>query len=199
MRAANQNLFDDPREYDRHKAAASGFSGGRARGGIAFITEDKVRPGEILYRIGHSNMPMTVNMSSPWWMREDTFEHIMGCADRAGSDPQQLFRMKCAVACDFGVADVILMAQVKQTLRAFTGRGYPVWDESDEKKGQLWLGGMEIAQLFIPGLRDFARKIPTPLCHASLEILEKFKVSEYIHVQRRRNKWLRKQVFAGNV
>jgi hypothetical protein len=193
MEAANQALFDDPREHQRLKAIASGFSKSGIRGGIAFVTEDKVRAGETIYRIGHSNLPMTINMSSPWWMRDAAFAHIMGSAEAAGSDPRDLYRMKCAVSYDFGVADIVLQARVKQTLRAFTGRGRPVVDDSEDKRGQVWLGAAEIAQRFIPGLRDFKRRVPTPLCHGSVEIIEKFKVTEFIRIQRGRTKRTRKR------
>jgi hypothetical protein len=192
MEPANQSLFNDPKEYNRLKAMACGVSRNGIRGGLSFVTEDKVRAGETIFRIGHSNLPMTLNMSSPWWIREAAFDHIMETAAHAGSDPQELFRMKCAVSYDFGVSDIVLEARLNVTLRAFAGHGRPVIDDSDDRKGQVWFGSLEIAQLFIPGLRDHERKVPTPLCHAAINIIEKFKVCEYIHVQRRRQKWLRK-------
>jgi hypothetical protein len=192
VEAANQALFDSPKEYQRLRAIASGLSKSGIRGGISFITEDKVRAGEVIYRIGHSNLPMTINMSSPWWMRDSAFAYIMGAAEAAGSDPQELYRMKCAVSYDFGVADIVLQARVKQTLRCFTGRGRPVVDASEGKRGQAFLGAIEIAQLFIPGLRDFERGVPTPLCHASLEITEKFRVENFIRIQRRRTRKARR-------
>jgi hypothetical protein len=95
------------------------------------------------------------------------------------------------VSYDFGVSDIVLEARLNLTLRAFTGHGRAV---VDDRRGQVWFGSLEIAQLFIPGLRDFERKIPTPLCHAAIEIVEKLKVSEYIRVQRRRLKWSRKHL-----
>ena len=42
MEAANQALFDSPKEYQRLRAIASGLSKSGIRGGISFITEDKV-------------------------------------------------------------------------------------------------------------------------------------------------------------
>jgi hypothetical protein len=197
MQAANQALFDDPDQYQRLKAIASGVSKSGILGGMTFVTEDKVRAGEMIYRIGHSTMPMTLNMSSPWWMRDSTFEHIKSTTEAVDGDLQELYRIKCAVSYDFGVADIILRARLKQTLRAFAGRGRPVVCESEGQRGQAWFGAIEIAQLFIPGLRDFERGVPTPLCHASLEILETSKIASFIRVQRRREKKARKLAMDG--
>jgi hypothetical protein len=188
MEAANQALFDDAQEYQRLKAIASGFNGekGEIIGGMSFITEDKVRSGDVIYRIGHSNKERAINISSPWWMRDAAFRHIMGASEAADSDPQELYRMKCAVSYDFGVADIVLQARVKQTLRCFTGRGRPVYEDKEKKQGRCFFGAVEIAQLFIPGLRDFKRQGPTPLCNASIEVIEEFKVGTFMRVQRRR-------------
>jgi len=195
MEPANQSFFSNPKEYSRLMLIAAGHSNSGVRGGMTSITEDKIRAGERIYRVGHSNLPMTINMSSPWWMREETFLYIMGVAERAGSDPNELYRMKCAVSYDFGVSDIVLKAHVKQTLRVFTGRGRPVEDDSEGRRGQWWHGGYEIAQLFIPGLRDFEKKMPTKLCHDAIEIEEKFKVSDYNRVQRGRLKKINKTLF----
>lgn len=136
MEAANQALFDDPKEHQRLKAIASGFSKSGIRGGIAFVIEDKVRTGETIYRIGHSNLPMTIKMSSPWWMRDAAFAHIMGSADAAGSDPRDLYRMKCAVSYDFGVADIVLKARVKQPSVRSPGAAVRWWTTARTSTGR---------------------------------------------------------------
>jgi hypothetical protein len=192
----NQSFFDDPRERDRQLTFAGGYGANGVRGGIWPITEDKLRPGEVIFRVGHSTMPMTKNMSSPWWMRDESFYAICDASERSGTDLPELYRMKCAVAYDFGVADIVLEARVTSLLRVFAGHGRPVVDESDGRRGQVWFGALEIAQVFIPGLRDFATGFPTPICHQSIEILKKYKLSQYISVQRGRQRKISKRLLA---
>nr|WP_294545194.1 hypothetical protein [uncultured Rhodopila sp.] len=193
----NQSFFDDPRERDRQLTFAGGYNATGVRGGIWPITEDKLRPGEVIFRVGHSTMPMTKNMSSPWWMRDESFYAICDASERSGTGLPKLYRMKCAVAYDFGVADIVLEARVTALLRVFAGHGRPVVDESDGRRGQVWYGALEIAQMFIPGLRDFSTGFPTPICHQSIEILEKYKLSEFISVQRGRQRKISKRLLAN--
>ena len=191
---ANQSLFDDPASFNRLIAIATGISDDRVRGGMYGITQDKLRPGELIFRVGHSTLPMTKNMSSPWWMRDESFYAILGASEASGTPLGELYRMKCAVSYDFGTADIVLQARVRQLLRVFAGHGRPVIDESSGRAGQVWFGALEIAQVFVPGLRDFKTGLPTPLCHAAIEIEEKFKVSEFRRVWRGRQRWFTKKM-----
>jgi hypothetical protein len=192
----NQSLFDDPKEYDRQMEYAGGYAAGGVRGGIWPVTQDKLRPGEVIFRVGHSSLPMTKNMSSPWWMRDESFYAICDASERSGTRLPELYRMKCAVAYDFGTADIVLEARVTALLRVFAGHGRPVVDESDDRRGQVWFGALEIAQIYIPGLRDFKTGFPTATCRASIEIVEKYKVSDYISVQRGRQRKISKRLLA---
>jgi len=195
--AANQHFFDDPEELNRQTGYAGGFDASGVRGGMWPITQDKLRPGEIIYRVGHSTLPMTKNMSSPWWMRDESFYAICSAAERSGTELPQLYRMKCAVAYDFGVADIVLEARVTRLLRVLAGHGRPVVDDSDERRGQVWYGALEIAQMFIPGLRDFKTGLPTRICHDSIEIMERYKLTQYISITRRRQKRISKALLSG--
>jgi len=194
--AANQRFFDDPAEYNRQSGFAGGYGTAGVRGGIWPMTQDKLRPGEVIFRIGHSTLPMTRNMSSPWWMRDESFYEICGASERSQTPLPQLFRMKCAVAYDFGVADIVLEARVTRLLRVFAGHGRPVIDESEGHNGQVWFGALEIAQMFIPGLRDHKTGLPTAICHDSIAIIEKYKVSDYIKIQRGRQRKIAKKFAA---
>ena len=193
----NQKFFDDPMEYQRQMNFAGGYSAKGVRGGMWPLTEDKLRPGEVIFRVGHSNLPMTKNISSPWWMRDESFYAICDASERSGTALPSLYRMKCAVAYDFGVADIVLEARVTALLRVFAGHGRPVVDDSDERRGQAWYGALEIAQIFIPGLRDFTTGFPTRICHQSIEIVAKYKLIEYISVQRGRQRRISKRLLAN--
>jgi hypothetical protein len=127
-------------------------------------------------------------------MRDESFYAILGASEASGTGLGELYRMKCAVSYDFGTADIILQARVKQLLRVFAGHGRPVVDESEGRAGQVWFGALEIAQMFIPGLRDFKTGYPTPVCHAAIEIEETFKVADFRRVWRRRQKWHAKKM-----
>jgi hypothetical protein len=194
---ANQSFFDDPKELDRQMNFAGGYGANGVVGGIWPITQDKLRPGEVIYRVGHSTQPMTKNMSSPWWMRDESFYAICDASDRSGTQLSELYRMKCAVSYDFGVADIVLEARVTDLLRVFAGHGRPVVDGTEGRKGQVWFGALEIAQMYIPGLRDFKTGFPTAICRGSIEIVEKYKISDYISVQRGRQKKISKKLLAA--
>jgi hypothetical protein len=193
----NQGFFDDTKEYNRQIGFAGGYGANGVRGGIWPLTQDKLRPGEVIFRVGHSTLPMTKNMSSPWWMRDESFYAICDASGRSGTSLPSLYRMKCAVAYDFGVADILLEARVTALLRVFAGHGRPVVDDSDGRRGQVWFGALEIAQMFIPGLRDFATGLPTRICHQSIEIVEKYKLTDYISIQRGRQRKISKRLLAN--
>lgn len=162
-----------------------------ARGGISFPQEVKIRPGEVLIRIGHSvnakgaPIPDWENLTSPWWMTSGTFLEIAARSQDSGTDIHHLARMKLALTPDFGVADTLFWVVVRQTLRAWNGRGFPVMEDPDPKVRQAsnrplaWHGGYEIAQNFIPGLRDFAAWKPTPLAIDSFGVLPKMQLSSW--------------------
>ncbi len=192
----NQSFFDDPAEYERQLTFAGGYGAKGVRGGIWPITQDKLRPGEVIYRVGHSTLPMTKNMSSPWWMRDESFYAICDASERSGTSLPQLYRVKCAVSYDFGVADIVLEARVTALLRVLAGHGRPVTDDSEGRRGQVWYGALEIAQMYIPGLRDFKTGFPTDICHQSIEVMEKYKLSEYIAVQRGRQRKISRRLLA---
>lgn len=222
MTPLNQRFFDDSAERNRQIEFAGGYkqitrpNGAKdtiIRGGIWPMTEDKLRPGEVIFRVGHSNLPMTQNMSSPWWLRDESFYAICDASERTRKSLAEskkpddrserhrtslgnLFRMKCAVSYDFGVADIVLQARVTHTLRVFAGHGRPVVDDSDGRKGQVWFGALEIAQMFVPGLRDFKTGFPTDICRQSIEITEKYKVSDYIAVERGRQRRFHRRMLA---
>lgn len=130
----------------------------------------------------------------------------MNVADRAEIDPNELFRSYCAVSYDFGVADIVIRARVKMTLRAFTGRAVPVFDKASghneawagvsgtKYPGQAWIGSNIVTQLFIPGLREETTKFPTRMCHDALQIVEKVPLDAYNRKKRRQEELLRKHV-----
>jgi hypothetical protein len=140
---------------------------------------------------------MTKNMSSPWWMRDESFFAICDASDRSGTKLADLYRMKCAVSCDFGVADILLEVRVTDLLRVWAGHGRPVVDGTEGRRGQVWFGAIEIAQMFIPGLRDFETGLPSAICHRSIEIVEKYKISDYISVERGRQRKISKRLLAA--
>ena len=89
---ANDHIFLDPKERGESRRFA-------ARG-IAMPDEDKLRPGDIIYRIGHSDKSYAEGVAGAWWMRSDTFEYL--CAKSARDNPEmradrafrKLFRIK---------------------------------------------------------------------------------------------------------
>jgi hypothetical protein len=184
--SANDRYFTNPVQYQRFLKDAQGKLAGAARGGIQGTVEpDKLKPGETIYRIGHSNRPDDVNISSPWWMRSQTFYEIASRAERHEIDFQDLFRHKAAVAVTFGVADLVLKATVQQQVRVLSGRGRPVIDV-DEKTKEItgaWQGGLEITQLYIPGLReDPAREFsrPSAIYNTLIKVVMSVPVSDYM-------------------
>jgi hypothetical protein len=181
--SANDRFFTNPVLYQRFLSDAKGRLRGTPRGGIQGTVEpDKVKPREKLYRIGHSTSTDDVNFSSPWWMRSETFYEIMSRAERNELDFQDLYRHKAAAAKSFGVADLVLKAEVQQQLRVLSGRGRPVIDvDQDNTVTGAWYGGHEITQLYIPGLReDPSLKTPSAILNSLLKVVLKVSVSDYV-------------------
>ncbi len=183
---------------DKNLAFAQGWnpSARAARGGISFPQEVKIRPGQVLIRIGHSvddkgdPVPDWVNLTSPWWMTSSTFHEIAGRSEDSGTDIGQMVRMKLALTPDFGVADTLFWVIARDTLRAWNGRGFPVMEDPDpavrEKQGvpMAWYGGYEISQNFIPGLRDFANWKPSPVALACFDVLPKMPLIEWTSLRK---------------
>lgn len=153
--------------------------------------ESKLRKGRLLVRLGHSRddkgnpIPDWINLTSPWWMEDSTFADILGRGEDAGTQMQQMFRMKLALTPGFGVCDTLFWVVTRDSLRSWAGRARPVLEDPDpavrEVQGRplAWLGGWEVVQNFIPGLRDFARHAPTPCALDSFAVLPKVPLSAY--------------------
>ena len=203
--SANQYCFDQPELRKWYLDLAHGFDprplssgGGGFRGGLGFVTEVKIPAGSTLFRIGHSNYEQEANLSSPWWLLENSFYEVLSAAERSSGELEGVFRMKCAVAHAFGRSDTVFQVRTNDRLRAFGGRGRYVEDTAEgfnapwvgaiskqQYPGQVWMGASEIMQVFIPGLRDRDNR-PTALASSAISLVERFKVSEYIPVRRRR-------------
>jgi hypothetical protein len=189
---ANQRFFDDSNTRAEQERYARGWDSrkGKLTGGITFPIEDKVRCGGRLYRFGHAEKTDEENFSSPWWMRQETFTEIVARALRTGASLSDMNRIKNAVAHDFGSSGVIFVVELLQDLRVFSGRGRPV-QESGQMGGvkdRILLGGVEIAQLFIPGLRDFTRRGRSDIAHAAMRIVRSEPASAYFLNQASRNR-----------
>lgn len=177
----------------RNHDFARGWSpgGGLPRGGITWPSEVKIAKGTVLVRIGHSRddrgnpIPDWINLTSPWWMTDSTFLDIVGRGEDAGTDMQQMFRMKLALTPDFGVSDTLFWVVTRESLRAWNGRARPVMEDPDptvraaQGRPLAWLGGYEVAQNFIPGLRDFAAKCPTRCALDAFAVLPKVPLASY--------------------
>lgn len=148
MSCMNDHDFLDPASRARSVAVA--------RRGIIAPQEIKLRPGQILFRFGHSSASYDQTVGGLWWMTDATFHHVMRTAqtispnmrpDRAVRD---LYRQKLAVPGRFGPSDMVVRAVVAGPLRAWTGRGKAVGGGSGEQS--TFVGAFEVAQLCIPGL-----------------------------------------------
>lgn len=169
MGCANDTFFLD--------AGALAKTRERARSGIQMPEQVKIERNAILYRIGHSNKELDTNLSSPWWMSDASFDYLRRQAGRDAGPMhvdgvfQELFRNKLAVPHSFGLADMLVKVAVRQRLRAFTGRGGYISDAQEGGETIGWIGGFEIAQYFIPGLR-LENGSASPMAKSALEVLE---------------------------
>jgi hypothetical protein len=190
--AANDDQFQGAaREANRDYARGWLPAKGRFQGGITYPEETKIARGKVLVRLGHSHDKVGnpvedwENLTSPWWMSDSTFLDILGRGEDAGTGMNQMFRMKLALTPDFGVSDTLFWVVTTQPLRAWAGRARPVLEDPDpavrERQGRplAWLGGYEIVQNFIPGLRDFAKREATSCAKRSFAVLPKVKLSDY--------------------
>ena len=191
MPANDHEFRDEARRKNLDFARGYVPGSGKMTGGITFPVEAKISKGTILARVGHSRfadgspMPDWVNLTSPWWMTASTFLEIASRGQDAGTDLQHMVRMKLALTPAFGVADTLFRVVTKDSLRVWNGRARPVMEDPDpairEAKGLplAWLGGYEIAQSFIPGLRDFDKRCPTKCALDTLAVVPKVPLAEY--------------------
>jgi len=179
---ANADEFNGQKR-DKTYAYAMGWNGqgsasGKSafRGGMANPQEMKLHTGQVIYRLGHSNLWDRVNQSSPWWMLDQTFLELTITSEGVRSGLVGLARMKLALTPDFGSCNRVFAAIVRRPLRVLVGKGFPVLEDPDPavraKLGRpvAWSGSAEIPQLFIPGLRDWSSN-PTDLSAVAKEAL----------------------------
>jgi len=168
MSCANDHFFLDAAEHTRMKKLA--------QTGITLPEQIKIERNSVLYRVGHSNKDFNMNLTSPWWMSDASFDYLRRETARPADDMRldrafrKMYRNKLAVAHCFGPGDVLVKVAVRQRLRAFTGRGGHVIDDKSADIPIQWIGGFEIAQYFIPGLR-LENDSASPICRAALEVL----------------------------
>lgn len=194
MACANDKYFSDPKlraEQERFARVFDSREGG-FRGGITFPEEDKVyQRDHLLFRFGHGGRSDEENLSSPWWLRQDSFNEIVARARMSKTNLIEMSRIKHAVSHKFGLADIIYVVEVRQPLRVFTGRGRPVVEESlmpGSTAGRIFPGGFEIAQLLIPGLRESAMvKCRSQIWHQALSFYRSEPALDYIVNQATRN------------
>ncbi|HEV2675475.1 MAG TPA: hypothetical protein VGV37_13105 [Aliidongia sp.] len=168
----NEAEFADPRRYDRWRAKAMGWDevGRSAEGGMHDMREIKIRRGSVLFRIGHSRsdrgaVPDAINLSSPWWMSDESFLDLCSSVRIIGGELQSLGRYKLSVAERYGVFDTVFQVVTSGALGAFRGAGVPVFEggSNGQPLRPLAWPGREIPQYFIPGLRDLDSNKPTGL------------------------------------
>jgi len=190
--ASNDVEFTGPARQ-RNRDFARGWSprDGKFIGGITYPEEGKIPQRKLMVRIGHSHdatgapIPDWFNLTSPWWMHDATFLDMAGRSEEAGTPIQQMARMKLALTPEFGVSDTLFLMVTKDSLRTWSGRARPVMEDPDPAvraaldRPMAWLGGYEVVQHFIPGLRDFARGAPTAIALSSLAVLPKVALSAY--------------------
>ena len=100
-----------------------------AKQGLLSPEEDKLRPGLMLYRVGHSSLSEEENFSSPWWMDYEAYIKIKKFAETNHTSLTVSHRVQNAVAHRFGGSNILYKVQLRATLRAFIGAGRPI--ESD--------------------------------------------------------------------
>ncbi|MFT8246897.1 hypothetical protein [Roseomonas sp. BN140053] len=177
----NQAEFDNPRRLRRWMLRASGWRNATAQheGGMWDPKEVKLRRGQVMFRIGHSQswrgpVPMAINLSSPWWFEGETFADIGVTSNNTGLGQQAVARLKLSVSERYGVFDTIICVRLRESLGALRGEGNPVFDPPDPDSTTpppVWAyPGSNVKQCFIPGLRDFHER-PTDLPDAAFELL----------------------------
>lgn len=144
MSCLNDHHFLDP---DARKTSRE-----FAMRGIGIPDEIKLRPGQILFRLGHSTSSYDQGVAGAWWMTDATFDYITRTAfaasdRRPDKAVRDMMRTKLALLPSFGPSDVVIRATVAGALRAWTGRGKLVSDAF-----RSVIGAFEVAQLCIPGL-----------------------------------------------
>ncbi len=145
-----------------------------------FYIETKLIPGTMLWRMGSSSEPRERNATSPWWISQDTFDHLVTTAERVAGDThrldrtfRKLARMKLAMLASWsdqaGQSDLVVQAVLRSRARVLHGRGRLVKHEKDNVHYRA-IGAFEIEQVFLPGLSFPDTRDPADIAHAKRTI-----------------------------
>ena len=142
--------------------------------------ETKLIPGTTLWRMGSSSLPWERNATSPWWISQDTFDHLLDTAEQVAGDAhrldrtfRKLARMKLAVLSSWsdqsGQHDLVVQAVLRSRARVVHGRGRFVEDDKENMHYRA-IGAFEIEQVFLPGLSFPDTRDPADIAHAKRTI-----------------------------
>lgn len=152
MSCFNQSFFDPPKRDVAIAWALTGL--------MPWYIETKLIPGTVLWRMGSSTVSWERNATSPWWISQDTFDHLVTTTEKIAGEEhrkdrtfRRLARMKLAVLPSWGSPrhDLVISLVLRQRARVLHGRGRFVEDEKDNVHYRA-LGAFEIEQVFLPGL-----------------------------------------------
>ncbi len=154
MTCFNEDCFVSPKRPITTAWALTGL--------MPWFIETKLIAGTPLWRMGSSSSPWEVNATSPWWISQGTFDHLVTTAERVAGDAhrldrtfRRLARMKLAVLSSWsdqsGQHDLVIQAVLRGRARVLHGRGRPVEHEKENLHYRA-IGAFEIEQVFLPGL-----------------------------------------------
>ncbi len=151
MTCFNQDCFDAPKRAVTLAWALTGLT--------PWYLETKHIPGTIFWRMGSSSVPWEYNATSPWWISQGTFDHLVGVSERVAGDEhrmdrtfRRLGRMKLAVLASWGGRhDLVIRGVLRSRGRVLQGRGRLVEHDKDNVHYRA-IGAFEIEQVFLPGL-----------------------------------------------
>jgi hypothetical protein len=155
MECFNQAYFDLPRRDVTLAWALMGLQ--------PWYLEEKLNPGNILWRMGSSSLPWESNATSPWWISQATFDYFVTSAEKLAGDQhrldrtfRRLARMRLAVLASWNPGnnvqhDVVVRLTLRQRARVLHGKGRFVEGSKDNVHYRA-IGAFEVEQVFLPGL-----------------------------------------------
>jgi hypothetical protein len=175
---------------DAHWAAARGFTLGLPAnvftdqaseiGGMMHVVPVKLLPRMKLYRFGTGSDDKVIG--GPWWFGFSAYQALMARATQEKRTLRDVARERLAVFVEWNLMDVLLHAEVRQPLSAWSGTPRTARAKQEGHYGGVLTPDRAITQLYIPGLSERGPD-GTRLCSRALAVIESKKLIEPTKLQ----------------
>jgi hypothetical protein len=107
-----------------------------------------------IYRFGTSGKPDDDLYGGAWWVGVSAYEELMKLAARGGRKLREVARERLAVLSEWNEMNVLVRADVRQPLAAWSGTPRTARTKKGGYYGDAMRPDRSITQLYVPGLKE---------------------------------------------